>query len=628
MADVFKLAFVLSATDKMSRVVDQAVKDSTSSLSALERRFSAIGKSVTKWGTMATAAGAGLTTGIIAVGQSAADYAGNVMDMSEATGVAAESWQKMAYAAKVSGIEQEKLRGAIIKFDKTLISAASGSGAAAEMFSDLGISIKDASGNLKAPEEVFNNVVSLFGKLENGAAKTALATELFGKSGAELLPLLNEGEQGLAKLYAEAEASGNVIKGDALTSADEYGKSLDKLKLQLKGVGLEIGTSFIPFLQELRNDISNVVGRLTEWMNKNPELVSNIASIVGKAAIAIIVIGGLSSVLGGIITFVSRLRTVFIALSTAFKIVRIATLAFNTALFASPITWIILGIVALIAAIVLLIKNWDKVATFFVELWEKVKSAFAAAWEWIKNLFFKYHPIGLIIKHWDEISAFFVGLWEKVKSAFSAAWEWIKNLFLNYTPAGLIITHWDKIVGFFSNLWERIKSTISGIPTKLYEFGQNIITGLINGIKSNFTSVTNVVSDLGKKIAGKFKGFFGINSPSRLFAEYGMNITAGLQSGLEQREHQATAAISGLATDVDNTFNNSVTMSPSQIGNSDGSFGIGFGGVTVNYSPTINLSGANGSSVADDFARQLRQHAREIERIIADITANRTRLSY
>lgn len=579
MANVFELAFLLSATDKMSRVVNDAFKKSTESLSAWERKVAFFGRNMAITGASITGAAVGALAGVSKFGQSAADYAGGVMDMSDATGVAAEAWQKMAYAAKISGIEQEKLRGAMIKFDKTIISAASGSGSAAEMFSELGISIKDATGNMKAPEDVFTDVVSLFDKLENSAAKTALATELFGKSGAELLPLLNEGEKGLAQLYTEAEKSGNVLSGEALSAADEYGKNIDKLKLQFQGVVLEVGTALIPLLHELRNQISTLIGNVTTWMKANPELVSTLAELAVKGAVILIPLGKFLTIAGAIIAFIHKLSGVIKVLSGVTKV-------FNLTLLASPITWIILGIVALIAAIVLLIKNWDQVATFFVGLWEKVKSAFSAAWEWIKNLFFKYHPIGLIIKHWD------------------------------------------KIVGFFSNLWERIKSTISGIPTKLYEFGQNIITGLINGIKSNFTSVTNVVSDLGKKIAGKFKGFFGISSPSRLFAEYGMNITAGLQSGLEQGEPQATAAISGLATDVDNTFNNSVTMSPSQIGNSDGSFGIGFGGVTVNYSPTINLSGANGSSVADDFARQLRQHAREIERIIADIIANRTRLSY
>ena len=109
--NALKMAFILSATDKMSRVIDAAVKKSTDKLSAFERNAAKVGRGMIKGGAMMMGTGASVGAAVFSAGKSVSDYAGSVKDASDSTGIGTEAWQKMAYAAKMSGIEQEKLMG-------------------------------------------------------------------------------------------------------------------------------------------------------------------------------------------------------------------------------------------------------------------------------------------------------------------------------------------------------------------------------------------------------------------------------------------------------------------------------------------------------------------------------------
>lgn len=138
--------------------------------------------------------------------------------------------------------------------------------------------------------------------------------------------------------------------------------------------------------------------------------------------------GGLADLAGGISAFVLPVFGKIIA----------ATWAWTAALLANPITWIVIGIVALIAAIILLWQNWDAVTKFMTEAMDAVWNGIKAGWNWIKNnwpmlLAILTGPVGiavgLIVRYWDEIVDFVKGLPGKIKSAASGMWDGIKDGF-------------------------------------------------------------------------------------------------------------------------------------------------------------------------------------------------------
>lgn len=709
--NTLKLAFILSATDKMSRIIDEAVKKSTDKLSAFERTTSKIGRSMTKAGTVMLGASAAVGGSILAVGKSTADYAGDMFDMARSTGMGVESFQKIAYAAKMSGIEAEKVTTSFIKFDKMIVDAAGGNKAYMQTFKDLGIQIKDSAGNLRQPNEIFEDVAEIFHNTKDGAAKTALAVELFGKSGAELIPMLNDGKSGLQAFYAEAERMGLVLSAEAIGKGDAFSDQLEQIGQQVKGVKLQLGTALIPALSAAAEKIAAVIDKITRWVQENPELAATIGNIAMTTGKWIAILGTAAIAIGSVAFIILQFRKAFRAMSDAVtigisifknikntflvvdkamkgytktqKLATVATKLFNKALKANPILTIISLIIALGAVVYSVIKNWDKIAAWFKKLWDAIVGIFKAAWEaikkvwgavtgWFSNLWGGIKAgVGKawegikntisktregVQKAWGSVKSWFSNLWNGVKSATGKAWQGIKTVFLNYTPHGLIYKNWDKITGWFSNLWGNVKSGISnawggvkdwfsnlqpvewmrgawenvgtffsGLNTRFYEWGKNLLQGLWNGITSMVDKIVEGMKNIARKIATGFRSILGINSPSRLFAEYGLNITQGLAVGLDQGGAVVENATDGVAMQATRGITQSMqstTMNASTIVSG------GNTGPSITYAPQITFAGSTTREARDEFGKMLKQHANEIMEMIRRYEDNKARLSF
>lgn len=667
--NTLKLAFILSATDKMSRIIDEAVKKSTDKLSAFERTTSKIGRSMTKAGTVMLGASAAVGESILAVGKSTADYAGDMFDMARSTGMGVESFQKIAYAAKMSGIEAEKVTTSFIKFDKMIVDAAGGNKAYMQTFKDLGIQIKDSAGNLRQPNEIFEDVAEIFHNTKDGAAKTALAVELFGKSGAELIPMLNDGKSGLQAFYAEAERMGLVLSAEAIGKGDAFSDQLENIGEQVKGVKLQLGAALIPALSAATEKISKVIDKITKWVQENPELAATIGNIAMTTGKWIAILGTAAIAIGSVAFIILQFRKAFRAMSDAVtigisifknikntflvvdkamkgytktqKLATVATKLFNKALKANPILTIISLIIALGAVVYSVIKNWDKIAAWFKKLWDAIVGIFKAAWEAIKKV-------------WSTVTGWFSNLWGRIKAGAGKAWDGIKNT-ISKAREG-VQKAWGSVKGWFSNLWGNVKSGISNawggikdwfsnlqpvewmrgawenvgtffenLGPRFYEWGKNLLQGLWNGITSMVDKIVEGMKNIGRRIANGFKSILGINSPSRLFAEYGLNITQGLVVGLDRGGAIVENATEGVAMQATRGITQSMQSSTV---NTSTIVGGGNTGPSITYAPQITFAGSTTQEVRDEFGKMLKQHANEIMELIRKYEENKTRLSF
>lgn len=195
-------------------------------------------------------------------------------------------------------------------------------------------------------------------------------------------------------------------------------------------------------------------------------------------------------------------KIAMLASAIAIKAVTVAQWLWNVAMTANPIGLIVAGIAALIAVVVLLVKNWDKVTAFFKRLWEGIKKIFKRVIDWLKEwgvLFLG--PIGFIIKYWKEIVAFFRGLWKNVKAVFAHVVNWLKEwgvLFLG--PIGFIIKYWEKIPAFFRGIWDAIIRFFQTIPEK--------IGAVFLRVKEFIVGHFNAAVDFVKGIPGRILDFF------------------------------------------------------------------------------------------------------------------------
>ena len=241
-----KTEFVLSAKDD----TQTAFRSATASLGELKLRAD---------GLMASSMaglGGGLAAGLLGAGftaqiKSAIDSLDKMDEAAERIGLTTESLSALAYAGKMTGVEFEDMTGALTKLSVKMSDAASGDKAATALFKDLGINVKDASGQLKTADTVFAEVANRFAQFEDGAAKTGLAVDLLGKSGARLVPTLNQGAAGLEAMTKEAKALGGIYDGKLAKQAADFNDNLDKLAILSASAGKSIASDILPALNKL-----------------------------------------------------------------------------------------------------------------------------------------------------------------------------------------------------------------------------------------------------------------------------------------------------------------------------------------------------------------------------------------
>lgn len=188
----------------------------------------------------------------------AADYADNVGKIAQRAGVTTEALSRLGHAAKFSDIGIEQLGDGLQKLNRSMVEAAQNSKSqAATAFAALGVSVKDSAGNLRDSDAVFSDIAGRFALLENGAAKTALSMTLFGKSGAALIPVLNEGADGLQRYSDESDRFGLTVSGKTARAADDFGDTMERAGDILHGVTMRMMEAALPALQRFADTLAS-----------------------------------------------------------------------------------------------------------------------------------------------------------------------------------------------------------------------------------------------------------------------------------------------------------------------------------------------------------------------------------
>jgi hypothetical protein len=205
-------------------------------------------------GPAAILAGAAFAGALVRNVANAADALG---DLSERTGIAVEDLSRLQYVAQMSGGSADVLNTAVIRLSKGMSEAASGTGDALKAFDAMGVSVKNADGSLRSQVEVLSDVADKFTEYEDGAAKTALAMQIFGRQGAEMIGFLNQGSAGIRELSEESDRLGNTISTNTAKAAGEFNDNLDRLNTAIGGLGREIAGPLIQSMADLTNRLND-----------------------------------------------------------------------------------------------------------------------------------------------------------------------------------------------------------------------------------------------------------------------------------------------------------------------------------------------------------------------------------
>ena len=212
--------------------------------------------------------------GLVGMVKGTLDAAETMNDLAQSTGVSVEALSRFNKAAAVSGTNLEGVSKGLVKLNKAMVDAATGGKASSATFQALGISVKNADGSLKSADRVMLEVANRFKAMPDGAAKTALALRLFGKSGAELVPLLNMGGDAIDKMSTKMTTA-------FAQRADEYTDNLARLGGKVRALGMDLTIALLPALEQITNALTVAVTAF----NQLPAPLKSAA--VGAATLAI-----------------------------------------------------------------------------------------------------------------------------------------------------------------------------------------------------------------------------------------------------------------------------------------------------------------------------------------------------
>ncbi len=212
---------------------------------------------------------------LIEFGKRVIEGADNMGKFAQKTGVSTESLSAWTYSAKLANVEAGELQIGLKTAAQQLVSAADGAGQAAELFERLKVPVRDAHGEIRELDDVLLDAAERFSKMEDGARKTDLAVQLFGRSGASLIPLLNEGAAGLKKLKEEAAAAGVIIGEQTAKAAEQFNDNLTRMQQIAHGMALRLAVELLPKLIEVER-----------WLLKNRDAVVSFSETIIKALAA------------------------------------------------------------------------------------------------------------------------------------------------------------------------------------------------------------------------------------------------------------------------------------------------------------------------------------------------------
>jgi hypothetical protein len=178
------------------------------------------------------------------------DQFDNLSKTSQKIGVPVEQLTALQHAADLSDVSAETLTKALGKLAKSTLDAAQGSTTAVAAYQALGISFQDSTGHMKSVGDLLPQIADKFAMMKDGTAKTALAMQIFGRAGADLIPLLNGGSAGLKEMTDEARQLGLIISGDTAVTAENFNDNLTRLKDVLRGVVVQLTANILPALAQ------------------------------------------------------------------------------------------------------------------------------------------------------------------------------------------------------------------------------------------------------------------------------------------------------------------------------------------------------------------------------------------
>ena len=369
---------VLMLVDKVSeplRKIQATTEKTQKSLQNLGQKLTTVGKNmktvggkITSTVTKITATVTAFAAGTVFAMKKAAEYGDRIDKMSQKIGMSRKSFQEWDYIMSQNGGNVETLQMGFKTLVTQIEGVQKGSKDSVKAFKALGVNVKDSNGHFRVADDVFNDVIRKLQQIKDPTQKMILANRLFGRSAAELRPLLNQEASAIDELREKANKMGLILSEQDVKNAVKFSDTMDTFSRVFQAKFATIAMKLMPKFSEIMekilsktDTIEKIMGYLFKLVEVFINLVDWFVKLDNRWKVVIVSAGAFLAVLGPLITsigsIISLLGGVAAILGTTTGAVAVATAAFMgwVAVFAG----IAAGIWAVIKAIQVLI-DWIK----------------------------------------------------------------------------------------------------------------------------------------------------------------------------------------------------------------------------------------------------------------------------
>ncbi len=206
----------------------------------------------------AAIAGSVIVAGLGAILKRSIDAGDELFNLQAKTGIAANALIGIGNAAKLADVDMATLGKGITKLNVNLVKAAEGNEDLSSKFEALGIKVKNAEGQIIPADVALKQIANRFADMPDGAQKAAAAVALFGKAGADLIPLLNDGAAAMDKFTYK-------VGDDFAARSDKFNDTITKLEIKTQGFALELTDALLPSLQSILEVFSDLFNTEQDW---------------------------------------------------------------------------------------------------------------------------------------------------------------------------------------------------------------------------------------------------------------------------------------------------------------------------------------------------------------------------
>jgi phage-related protein len=407
-----------------------------------------MGRNLQKVGAAVSVVGAGITLAI----RGQINAADNLAKTSQKIGVPVQALSQLEHAAKLSGVSMSGLETALGRLSQSIVNDG-------QKFAELGIAVRDANGQIRPTVDVMADLSDVIAGMPDGAEKTAMAMELMGRSGKDMIPFLNQGADALRAMMEEADRLGLTMSQETAEAAQKFNDNLTRLGGQVQGVVRIISAEMAPVLEKISSVVVQLAAKFGQLSPEMRKLISIIAGVTVVLGPLLIALGSLVLVIGAI---------------------------------SAPVLAVVVGITALTAAV--------------VAFWPQIK----AATEWMTVMVSEG-----VTKLQESLVRLATEGVDFVKQKFMEMVDFLKNIPSQLADVGsnLMTGLRDGITGAAGSAVESVGQAASSViaraksifrtrsPSLVFkEIGEDLMTGLGLGIRSAESEATDAMEEVASAV--------------------------------------------------------------------------------------------------------------------------------